>query len=485
MLGRAPVRRYAQRAADAARLWVQGHLFGLDPVELEHCRVLELGCGDGAHLAGLAARHPGMQLLGLDERADAIAEGRRLAERAGLTNLRLELCEPGGLTTFDESFDYVVCLGLFARADGDERQQLLATLSRLLTARGLACVEYDVHPAFRLHELVAGVVQRLRARSGAALSAQTLRTELATLLEAGAASRALASLRPELEAWARRDDAWLLAELAAPRHGLLFRDFCGMLGQRELRYVCESSYVEGNLARFRGRAQALLESRQTQLDREQYVDFLSGRRQRRSVLARAAAQPSSTALPERCRSLYCVSPLRARDGRDFVAPGGLTLSIPDELVATVVAAAASAWPEAISYAELATRVHQRLAFTESPAIERALLLAHERDWLELRASGTGCARVASEKPKVSDLNRAELELGRPMTNRLHVPISLGQGPAAQLVSWLDGTRDRAALASLLWQHRAMANEQSCAGAVSQVLDALAGRALLESDKVSS
>lgn len=480
MLGLAPVRRYAQRAADPARLWVQATLFGLDPAPLADCRVLELGCGDGAHLAGLAARHPRMQVVGLDDRPEAVAEGQRLVQRAALTNLRLLQCDSRALDRLDERFDYVVCLGLFARSGERGRRELLETLRRLLAPRGLACIECDVRPAFRLHELVTDLVQRSLAERGAPVSAVAVRAELATLLDAGAGSQSLEGVRPELEAWARQSDAWLAAELVAPRQGLLFRELHALLEQHALRYVGESNNLEGSPTRFHGRAKALLESRHEQLDREQYVDFLSGRRQRRSLVARADARPASSMLPERSRELFCVSPLKRRPSGRFSSAGGQELVIEDPLVAAVVDAAASAWPEAVSHRELLQAVGKQLGAPES-AIEQALLATHERDWVELRPSRTGCAKATLERPQVSTLNRAELELGRPMTNRLHAPISLGPGPAAQLVSWLDGTRDRADLTRLLVESGALPSQPRAREAVNQVLEALSSRALLEAE----
>jgi hypothetical protein len=57
--------------------------------------------------------------------------------------------------------------------------------------------------------------------------------------------------------------------------------------------------------------------------------------------------------------------------------------------------------------------------------------------------------------------------------------------ASQLVSWLDGTHDRAALARLLAEQGALTGKQSGTDVVTQVLGALAGRALLESEGEAS
>lgn len=475
MLGRAPSRRFAQRAADPSRLWVQAHLFGLAPEPPESSRVLELGCGDGAHLAGIAARHPAMQVVGLDTRAEAIAEGKQLVERAGISNLRLEVGALEALPALGGRFDYVICEGAFSRAAPDERELLLAGVARALSERGLACIEYDARPAFRLHELVADIVRR--SLGSVEPSAPAVRERLALLLEAEAGDRGIGLLKPELEAWSRRDDAWLSAELVWPRRGVSFHDFAGALERHGLGYVCESTYAGGSWSRLQGKARALVDGR-APLRREQYVDFLFGRRQRRSLLSRAETPAAGSALAERCASLYCVSPLQAGAGGSFVVPGGFKLQIAEPLLAAIVGVANEAWPEALSFTELAARVRERFPSSTTAELERAALRAHEHDWLELRRTTTGCAREPGEKPRVSPLNRAELSQARPLTNRLHTPIQLGGGAAAELVACLDGAHDRRGLSRRL-SERGYPAAQVTPAAIEQVLAALVRRGLIE------
>jgi tRNA G46 methylase TrmB len=45
---------------------VVGTLFGLAPAAAERCRVLELGCGDGANLLSMAQTLPSSSFVGVD-----------------------------------------------------------------------------------------------------------------------------------------------------------------------------------------------------------------------------------------------------------------------------------------------------------------------------------------------------------------------------------------------------------------------------------
>ena len=48
-----------------------GLLFGMTPAPLQSCRVLELGCGDGANIIPVAFQWPDSQFVGLDLSAQA------------------------------------------------------------------------------------------------------------------------------------------------------------------------------------------------------------------------------------------------------------------------------------------------------------------------------------------------------------------------------------------------------------------------------
>src|SRR5919204_4208504 len=75
--------------AHPGRLAVIASLFGMQPAPPEHCRVLELGCGDGANLIAAAYELPQSEFFGLDLSPAAVERGRGLIAEVGLTNVTL------------------------------------------------------------------------------------------------------------------------------------------------------------------------------------------------------------------------------------------------------------------------------------------------------------------------------------------------------------------------------------------------------------
>ena len=75
--------------------------------------VLEAGCGVGAQTVRLARRSPDALFVSVDVSADSLAEAKRTADAAGLTNVQFERADIFTLPFAPESFDHVfVCFVL-------------------------------------------------------------------------------------------------------------------------------------------------------------------------------------------------------------------------------------------------------------------------------------------------------------------------------------------------------------------------------------
>jgi tRNA G46 methylase TrmB len=75
------------------RLATVARLYGMEPAPLSRCRVLEIGCGDGANLIPVAYQWPESEFVGLDLSGAAISRGRAVLADAGLRNVTLQQCD--------------------------------------------------------------------------------------------------------------------------------------------------------------------------------------------------------------------------------------------------------------------------------------------------------------------------------------------------------------------------------------------------------
>src|SRR5215470_3722948 len=94
-----PGTSYSQTHPD--RLAVMATLFGMAPAPIERCRVLEIGCGEGANLIPMAFGLPKGSFTGVDLAETAVARGQELIGRLGLPNIRLRAMD---LMSIDSDF---------------------------------------------------------------------------------------------------------------------------------------------------------------------------------------------------------------------------------------------------------------------------------------------------------------------------------------------------------------------------------------------
>jgi SAM-dependent methyltransferase len=111
--------------------------------------VLEAGCGVGAQTITLAQRSPNARFTSVDVSADSIAEARRKADRAGLTNVKFQQADIFALPYSAESFDHVfVC---FVLEHLPRPVEALAILGGLLRLGGTMTVIEGDHGSTYFH----------------------------------------------------------------------------------------------------------------------------------------------------------------------------------------------------------------------------------------------------------------------------------------------------------------------------------------------
>jgi SAM-dependent methyltransferase len=111
--------------------------------------VLEVGCGVGAQTVTLAQRSPDARFTSVDISADSLAEAKRRADRAGLTNVEFRQEDVFALPFSAESFDQVfVC---FVLEHLSRPLEALAILNRLLKPGGTITVIEGDHGSTYFH----------------------------------------------------------------------------------------------------------------------------------------------------------------------------------------------------------------------------------------------------------------------------------------------------------------------------------------------
>ncbi|MFK7992254.1 MAG: methyltransferase domain-containing protein [Sandaracinaceae bacterium] len=417
-------------------------------VSLEGQRVLDLGCGDGAHLLPLAFHHPDWTLVGVDRSPRAIEAARSAAASVGVTNVRFEVADVRSYAP-TESFDTITAHGIYSWVDRDARASLRRLMAQSLSPTGLGYVCFNAQPGWGVRGRVR---DRLRGRS---------------VEEARRVARGLAELvRDAEDPWgqllarelARIDAAsdGYLAHEYLTEHNTAFwlEEVVAGFQQAGLRYAgdAQALHPEGQVSPTLRAAVADLSA--AERDATQLVDLLAYRQLRGAVFVREDA-PTNGADPEEEdawvdeASLYGVlevtsDPFDLSPGVEepFVS-GHTEVRVVSGLAKMAVLTMSSRYPDAFRFDELVQLAADGLAgrgfrpdLDAAPALREGLAQLLQHHMIRARLS---CPRVRVEptqSPTATRLARFEAQTRSP-TTPLHSILPLDPLDRALTVA-LDG-----------------------------------------------
>jgi methyltransferase-like protein/SAM-dependent methyltransferase len=450
-----------------SRLAAVATLFGLRPPAVESARVLELGCAAGGNLVPMAEAFPGATFLGVDLSARQIGDGQRLVEQLNLSNLTLRHTSILDLGGELGTFDYILCHGVFSWVPTAVQDKILSICANHLAPNGVAYISYNTYPGWHMRGMIRDMM-RFHARKFAAPGdrVRQARALLDFLAESTGPEGALypALLKNELEAVRHQADHYLYHEhLEEVNEPLYFHEFVERAGAHGLRYLGEArvgTMTTSNFAPDVDKALKLLAT--DQIATEQYMDFLRNRAFRETLLVHGRNTPNWQVRAERVERLHVASATRPADAGPvdvasdvavkYRSPSGLVMSTTRPLLKGAMQVLAEAWPGTLPFAQLLSRSRAAAGLTDPASADAdARNLAGGlvdsylgSDMVEFHGAPIVVANTPSEKPKAIPSARARAEEGRPVANRRHELVRLGDLERC-LLARLDGTRDRAAL----------------------------------------
>jgi SAM-dependent methyltransferase len=148
-----------------SRLATVAFLRGVQPAPVNRCRVLELGCGLGANVIGMAFQLPESEFIGLDLARRPVASGQAFVAELGLRNISLhsmDLCRASA-EEFGR-FDFIIAHGVYSWVPQPVRERILAICREMLNPQGVAYISYNAFPGNHLRDLVRWMMRFHTAR---------------------------------------------------------------------------------------------------------------------------------------------------------------------------------------------------------------------------------------------------------------------------------------------------------------------------------
>ena len=291
-------------------------LLGLAPPPVATCRVLELGCGNGANLIPMAAGLPGASFVGIDLAARPIAKGQAAIAELGLENVALHQMDVMDFPADWGAFDYIIADGVYSWTPPVVQEQILTICGRHLAPEGVAYVSYNALPTWH----VFGIIRDILLYQTRALTApaERARAALAHLERLAGPPPDPHSAVGNMTATFTRYLTQRLEQLGDGRSGYLLHDalaeindplylyqFVERATRHGLHYLAEADLPTGVLGlQPPGVAEAVDALGGDAIEREQNLDFIRGRAFHRSLLSRHRPAEPAVCVRSACAACW-------------------------------------------------------------------------------------------------------------------------------------------------------------------------------------
>ena len=438
------------------KLGAIARLFGLRPAPVARCRVLELGCAEGANLIPMAAVLPDSQFVGVDLSARQIASGQRDIAMQGLSNITLHT---GDITEGVDrgTFDFVIAHGVFSWVTRPVQEGLLRTVRACLSAHGAAFISYSCLPgAYPRQALREMLLWQVRGEREPGVRVEKAR-RFAEFVAANASKRAphAAALRRLVGELGGMSDASVLHDyLSAVHEPLTLSAFAARAEEHRLQYLGDAQFHTMFAEDLEPEVSATLrEGALDQVAFEQTLDFLAHRPFRTSLLCGAEHQLDRALSWERLKGLHFSSRARAerKDGLFmFRTRGGETFGTDSALVGNALEQLIRSWPRTLEFGPLCQSARaavdgQSATPEDREVLGRNLLAAFAANQVELGTFDRVISDGVAALPRASSSARAQAARGSPSATSLHHESVLLEPWQRALLPLLDGTRSRADL----------------------------------------
>jgi methyltransferase-like protein/predicted O-methyltransferase YrrM len=452
------------------RLATLASLFGLSPAPVESCRVLELGCGDGANLIAMAFGLPGGRFEGLDLSNRAVSRGAATVRQLGLKNIVLteqDICQ---VQAGYGPFDYIVAHGLYSWVPPAVRDRLLEICKQSLASNGIAYVSYNAYPGGHLRNVLREMMLfHVRGIAEPESQVNAARHFVSFLANSSPKKEFYKSfLQEQLERVTDSSDGGLYHDdLAAINTSVYFRDFIEHAKRNGLQYLGEAALSDMLDQRFPPHVREELNALAGDdvVIKEQYMDFLKARMFRQTLLCHEGVAIDRKIKPEQMRSCYVASPvrpvseepdLRSRKPEEFRSPKGASMTSDHPFAKAAICQLSEIWPGSLPFDELLIATRTKLGISgadgdeqlnqDAAALGEIVLATYLAGLVELHVHQPRLVARVSQRPTASPLARLQVQDDLlNLSTLLHSTVKVDDPLGRRLLLLLDGTRDRYAL----------------------------------------
>ncbi len=451
-------------------------LFGLAAAPVNSCRVLEIGCSDGANIIPMAANLSDSHFTGIDLSAAHIQRGQAVSDELDLHNLILQHLDVMDVNDTFGEFDYIIAYGIFSWVPHEVQEKILQVCQRHLSPNGVAFISYNTYPGWHMRGVVRDMMLYHSSRYGDMKT--RIEQSRAMLHFLASASPQVVGRLPENKAFctileseqqrlAKQSDSYLLHEMLEEyNEPIYFHQFMVRAAAHGLQYLSEAELttmmpdmlppeIVATIGQLSGDIVAT----------EQYLDFVRNRMFRQTLLCRQEVRLERTLGRGTLCPLYLASAIipvseapsiQSIEVEKFRLPSGTTVTSNNPLIKAAFLVLSQNWPFALSFNSLLSeaRLHSHSnASLEADAqiLEDTLLKSLAVELIELNQNPPRFCSTISGFPCANVMARLQARHEEQITNQRHELVNV-DAVTRVLLTLLDGRHSHADLYTAMQEY---------------------------------
>ena len=283
-----PYESYPYAQSHPFHLLTLATLFGMSPTPPEKARILELGCAAGGNIIPHALNFPKAEFVGVDLSRVQIEEANKHKTGLGLKNIEFRSMSIADIDDSFGKFDYILCHGVISWVPDFVRDKIFEVCNKNLTSNGVAYISYNTLPGWNMIRTIRDMMiyhSKMFTNIQDKVSQARLHLDFIKDSLEGTDSPYAEVLKTEAALLAKQSDHYLRHDhLEEDNTQYYFHEFMKEAQKQNLQYLADTSLSSMYIGNMPAKVIEKLQSVNDIVRTEQYMDFITNRRFRSSLL---------------------------------------------------------------------------------------------------------------------------------------------------------------------------------------------------------
>ena len=283
-----PYESYSYSATHPYLAMTLGALFGVSPIKLEQARILELGCAAGGNLIPHAINNPNAKFVGVDLSKIEIEEANKHVTQLGLKNIEFYNCSIVDVGDNFGKFDYIICHGVISWVPEFVRIKIFEICKKNLNENGIAYISYNTLPGWNMIRTIRDMMlyhANMFVNVGEKITQARMLLEFVKDSLENSSSPYASILKTEAALLSKHADSYLYHDhLEENNKPYYFHEFITEAKKQNLQYLSDCSISTMYLGNMPPKTAEKLQEVNDIIRTEQYMDFITNRRFRATLL---------------------------------------------------------------------------------------------------------------------------------------------------------------------------------------------------------